>query len=583
MAKHEFFKTEFDKWAVDGFIGHPNGAPAYAYLRVSSDEQGEEGRSGLPRQIEHVHQKAYQEGCRITWEMVFADDYSGFELERPELSSLRRELRLDTRRAGIVVMEHLDRLSRNADWHQGFLLDEMKQLRVAPLFWKSFHSRIERAVMGAISQEGMEQTKQRMIEGMLHKARDGRVTARVAAYGYRLVDEHGRESERAKRFTYYAIREDEAAIMRRIYQQVAGGTTLRSIGAQLTERGITPPKRSKRWEPTLITTLVKNPVYKGEFIARRWMDVKIQKPSKDGLSMRTVKHRQERPEEEWIRVPVPAIVDAGTWQAANDMLAKNKAMARRNAKEPYLLTGLVKCATCGFSYTGVTNRTSHGKRREQPYRGYRCPNAHVRARHNRQDCDQGYIAAPVLDDAVWEIVCKSLLEPESLIHALEAEMLGEQNAHLERQIAYLERELALMADADEKLYRAYMADVFDEQEYAARRMMLKEERATLTTELASLRPQVTTRAQFEERKALIIEFAERVRRLNVRLDVPFENKQRIIKMVVNRIVLNVREQCFRVEGVVKGAFPVATTQPAYAYTADTGELYPIVNIPIDSH
>jgi hypothetical protein len=50
-------------------------------------------------------------------------------------------------------------------------------------FWKEFASQIERAVMGAIAQDGMEQAKQRMAEETIPKAKDGRVTAKVSAYG----------------------------------------------------------------------------------------------------------------------------------------------------------------------------------------------------------------------------------------------------------------------------------------------------------------------------------------------------------------------------------------------------------------
>lgn len=70
-------------------------------------------------------------------------------------------------------MEELDRLSRHADWHQGFLLEEMERHGIVPVFWKSFTNRVERAVIGAIAQDGMEQAKRRMMEGNLHKARRG--------------------------------------------------------------------------------------------------------------------------------------------------------------------------------------------------------------------------------------------------------------------------------------------------------------------------------------------------------------------------------------------------------------------------
>ncbi len=151
MANGQFFKDDFNALAVNGSIGNPLGKPAYAYIRVSGDDQAEDGRSGLPRQIAHIHEVASKHGYRISWEMVYADDHTGFEFEgRPGLTLLRRELKNPHRRAQAVIMEHLDRLSRNADWHQGFLLDEMRKHGVQPLFWKEFTSRIERAVMGPL-------------------------------------------------------------------------------------------------------------------------------------------------------------------------------------------------------------------------------------------------------------------------------------------------------------------------------------------------------------------------------------------------------------------------------------------------
>jgi DNA invertase Pin-like site-specific DNA recombinase len=165
MANNFNFKEVFDSLATDGCIGAPYGEAAYCYLRVSSSGQAEEGSSGLPRQIRNVHEAAFKAGLRIPWDMVFADDHSGFEFnERPELTRLRKEYTTSKRRGSAIFIEYLDRLSRNADWHQGFLLDEMRRFGITPMFWKTFNSRIKRAVMGAISQDGMEQAKQRMME-----------------------------------------------------------------------------------------------------------------------------------------------------------------------------------------------------------------------------------------------------------------------------------------------------------------------------------------------------------------------------------------------------------------------------------
>jgi site-specific DNA recombinase len=328
------------------------------------------------------------------------------------------------------------------------------------------------------------------------------------------------------------------------------------------DAGIPAPKKYRYWDASHISKTLQNPVYKGEFIAHRWIHIKIQKPSKDGLSMRTVWSRLERPEDEWIRVSVPAIVDAGLWQLANDMLAKNKAMARRNAKEPYLLTGLIRCATCGYSYVGITKRYNSGNVRV--FRSYRCDNCKSRPRYLRiaPPCRQGSISTLTLDQAVWGVVCTAPLEPQVLISALEADMLGEQNVELDHQIAYVEGEINGKQAADDRLYKAYMAGAFDETEYAEGRAQLKDERALLESELERLRPLRATREEFEAQRALILDFAERVRSLHAHVDPPFEVKQRIIKMTVNRIVLNVQEGVFHLEGAIRRTYPFVSS-PIY--------------------
>ena len=86
-----------------------------------------------------------------------------------------------------IVIEYLDRLSKNADWHQGYLIERIQESGQELVWWKPYHSRIERAVFGAISQDGMEQAIERMKAGTRKKAESGRVTAKVRAYGYKHV------------------------------------------------------------------------------------------------------------------------------------------------------------------------------------------------------------------------------------------------------------------------------------------------------------------------------------------------------------------------------------------------------------
>ena len=565
MPATKFFKTEFDALAINGAIGYPTGELAYGYLRVSSAGQAEEGRSGLPRQIMHVHEAALKNGLKITWDCLFADDDSGFVFaDREELSRLRNEYKSSKRKANAIVIEHLDRLSRNADWHQGYLLDEMKQFGLRTIFWKPFSSRIERAVMGAVAQDGMEQAKQRMAEGTVHKAKDGRVTAKVPAYGFKLVDSLGREDGDVKKDTHYAIQETEAEAVRFIFSKVIEGYTLKSIGNML--MGLYPPPgKFTHWEFRMLKILIANPVYKGEFVARRSRQIKIKKSDQSfnltETTGTTVARKVLRPPDEWIIVPVPAIVSPAEWKLANEMLGKNYHDTTRTPDHPYLLTGLLWCATCKYSWGGGKKRYMKsiqrgGEKIETWNTWYRCSTnrSNFQAVGKGVHCDQVVIRAPILDQAVWAIVYQVLLHPEILIDALEREFNDEKNQQVHTQIAYLENQIREATLKDEKLYRAYLSDAFDEVEYAAMRRAIRENKSKLSEEINVLRDHMMTTDQFEERKLEILLICQTATANGLAMNAAFDVKKNIINTVVDRITLNVNEGWFELDGIFQGRY-----------------------------
>jgi len=559
MPAPKFFKTEFDALAINDALGHPTGELAYGYLRVSSSGQAEEGRSGLPRQLLHVHEAAVQHRLKIPWEYLFADDDSGFDFsDRPELSRLRQEYRSEKRRAHVVVIEHLDRLSRNADWHQGYLLDEMKQFGIRTVFWKQFASRIERVVMGAVAQTGMENEKLRMAQGTLHKARNGRVTAKTPAYGYKLVDSFGNEGPSAKKDTHYGVREDEAQVVRYIYQKVLEGYPLRRI-AMMLEGNYPPPKRFTHWEPKMVELIIKREVYKGEFIAHRSMQVKVPKVSQlagiTDMNPGMVLRKIQRPREEWIVVPVPAIVTPEDWEQANRLVSTN--LGRREAKEHYLLAGLITCATCGYRFIGGRRMVPSGKKGNKVLiTHYRCASKASRLPtiSKKIGCDQKQISMRILDHSIWYVIYEVLLNPQVLLDALEKEFNSEQNEQIRDQVDFLNNQIRELKLEDEQLYRAYLADAFDETEYAEQRSHITNQLQTLYAEIERIEEGLIRPEQYEERKQEILAICQNAKISGLAFDTPFEVRQRIIRTIVDQITLNANEGWFELEGVINGQY-----------------------------
>lgn len=527
--------------APNNVLGDAHGIPAAAYIRVSSEEQAKEGRDGLPRQIQHISEIAAQKGYRIDLADIYADDDSGFEYEyRFALNRLRRDYLQG--RFSAVVMEHLDRLSRTG-WHQGLLLHEMKKAKLAPVFWKEFSSEIERAVMGAISEQGMQQAKERMTQGMKSKALSGRVTSKNAAFGYRFVDKDGRESPDSRRHTYYGICEAEAVIVRTIFTKCAyEEMSLRKLAEY-----VRTVDTSRWWGPNAIQRILTSRLYKGEYVHGRMEVVKTPKYDREGnfIGMRIA--HTERSEDEWVIVPVPAIVSTQLWEDAQRALKQNKKTSTRNSKREYLLTGLTKCAHCGKAYvvSGGGNGTNwKGGDRENMI--YGCSKTAIRT----EKCIQKGIVVHRLETAVWEAVLSILLDPTLVLESLERKLNGERNTMLLTEIQYLQSKLEEIPTREKRLRAAYDADAFTPQEFADERNALKTQRLELETQLQVLQGKLVTPEQVETQKQFLLAICEKARGMDLDSIVPFEAKRRIIRLMVDRIVVDTVNNWFSIEGVI---------------------------------
>jgi site-specific DNA recombinase len=332
---------------------------------------------------------------------------------------------------------------------------------------------------------------------------------------------------------------------------------------------ITPPGRFIHWDLKMLQILVRNPVYKGEFVANRSRQIKLTRGGNpDSLtegSTRTVLRKIQRPREEWIVIPVPAIISPEIWEQANQMI--NKPATTPN--HAYLLTGLVQCGTCSYSFGGAAKRYMKSKYRSGPkfetwrlY--YRCSSTRGRTPAIREfiGCNQLTVSAHVLDEAVWSNVYEVLLHPDILLSALEREFRNDQNEQLRQQIIFLKEQIRESACEDTKLYRAYLAGAFDEVEYAEQRKALKDKSQNAASEIARLNSLLMTPEQYDERKQEIILICQNATANGLTLDAPFELKKRIIHTIIDRIVLNVNEGWFELNGIFSGRYHLPTDNDA---------------------
>jgi site-specific DNA recombinase len=556
--RFKWVKEEFDRIAVNGVLGDPDGKPGMAYLRVSSAGQAEEGRSGFPRQLLHVHEKARELHIAVPWEHVFFDDHTGFEFrDRPTLTKLRNLIKSSNRPSSDLVIENLDRLSREATWHQGFLLDEFeKECKVKVHFWKELSSKLERVVYGTIAQDRMLTDLERMAQGNIIKAKTKRVTARTPAYGYRFVNSKG-EQDDVKKDTHYAIYEPEAKIIRLIFTWlVKDRETMLEISRRLTDMGVPLPKRSKSWDLSLLRAIMMNTVYKGEFYAHRKMEFK----TIDSKTGRTVKRRVERPRDQWIPVPVPPIVPVQVWEQAQKIRVANRERSLRNMKQEHLLSGLAYCAHCQNIKMTVKAKYTRKNTRKGPkvydLAAYRC-NTRSRPGHLAKAyayyCTMPQISCKVLDNMVWNAVAKVLLDAPRLQEGIDRYFSRQSVETTREEIAFIQSQITGIELEDERLYQAYIAKAFNAEEFSSKRHTLKENKKKLEEEKEQLQKRLSQQTAQDEKKHSILASVEELHQRTEK-DVPFELKRKILCSVVEKVTVNTQEEWFELEGAISGQF-----------------------------
>ena len=149
--------------------------------------------------------------------------------------------------------------------------------------------------------------------------------------------------------------EDEAVIVRRIFESYANGRGVHQIALELNRDAIPAPRKAKHkarregpWSSRTIRKMLENEKYRGVIV---WNKNKPSiNPDTDAVIIRP------NPEEEWIRVPAEhlRIVTEDLWARVTEMRAfstqkferHRKGGLSRAANKPYLFSGLLTCGVC---------------------------------------------------------------------------------------------------------------------------------------------------------------------------------------------------------------------------------------------
>jgi hypothetical protein len=249
--------------------------------------------------------------------------------------------------------------------------------------------------------------------------------------------------------------------------------------------------------------------------------------------------------QQWILIPVPALIDEALFDAVQQQLQENRQRARQSQRgAKYLLQGLLVCRQCGYAYYGkpVSNKSAKGSTRNYAY--YRCIGTDAYRFGGERICQNLQVRTDLLELAVWEQVQTLLENPQRLEqeHARRA-----QDPKQEQKLTSLNAQLTKLQRGMERLIDSYAEGFIEKGEFEPRITQMRARIKALETQITQATAEMTRQQELRLIIGRLEDFAAQVKAGLEQMD--WQKRREIIRTLVKRVEID-REQVsvvFRVE------------------------------------
>ena len=293
------------------------------YLRKSRDEENESKEITLER-----HEKQLVEYCNrnnLVIAHIYREVVSGETIEnRPEMQRLLDEIVAGTY-DGVVCME-IERLSRGNQLDQLEILETFKASGAIIYTLNKIYDLSKEEIDEEyfefalfMSRREYKVIKRRLTRGRVQATKDGYYIGSVLPYGF--------NKEKQGRGFVLVPNENEAEIVKLIFDKYASGVGTTTIAHYLNKKGI-KPRIASEWSTSMVYLILKNKIYVG--------------------------YIQSKKLNTWVEGKHAPIIDIDLFEKVNSNLGNTpKTKQEKTLKNP--LATLVTCSCCGRVMTRKVN------------------------------------------------------------------------------------------------------------------------------------------------------------------------------------------------------------------------------------
>lgn len=333
-----------------------------AYCRVSTDH--EEQKTSYDTQIQHYEQHITSNPNWI-FSGIYADEgITGTNrYKRDSFNQMIEDCK--NGKIEMVITKSISRFARNTvDTLQ--IIRQLKNYQVGVYFEKENINTLDESseviltVLSSIAQDESRSISENVKWALKRKFERGEVMLNTKRFMGYTRDEHGK----------LVIVEEEAVVVRRIFNSYLTGQSLIGIARELEADQVLSPDRKTKWSTSTISNMLVNEKYAGNAILQKSY-------TEDYLTKKRVPNRGQMPKYH-VEDSHDPIIDMKTFMRVQEEVLRRKRMHGRSNKiktkrnrrhSKYIFTDLLTCGCCGHGYRRATWTNYYEKRVV-----YRCGN-----------------------------------------------------------------------------------------------------------------------------------------------------------------------------------------------------------------
>lgn len=435
------------------------------YARISKDEQS---KYSIDEQVKRCREYLEREGHELV-EVYIDDGYSAKNMKRPALQNMLSDIKKKS--FNMITTWATDRLTRETIDGLTMVKDSFRPNGIefasvtedidtsTPDGYMMFTIRL------SMAQREREKIAERSSMGQMARAKKGLRNTPAKPYGYDVNPDD----------LSLVIREDEARVVRMIFDWYAQGWGKFKIARELNRMGIPAPK-GHTWYDFIIGVIVRNIIYTG---ATHY------KPKKAPESERIIVENQHE-----------AIIPKEIFQLAQSHTKRrsDNTMSQSSYLFPY--STILKCALCGKSFHGKKKVNPSKKNGFNRYTYYSCSGKN----RVRGDCT----SLSVREDTVSEILFKYVELQFELADVNKP--LAREKRDTEKERKQLEKEIEEVKKKRSRLIDAMVDGKITYEDYSEKIIPIDAQIENLEKNISKIKPvqesSITRRDVVDNIKAL---------------------------------------------------------------------------------